>query len=323
MGDTPSGRPAVDAAHGALPARYVRQILFEGIGADGQAGIMASRVVLAGCGALGCMQATLVVRAGFGTVRVIDRDFVEEGNLHRQTLFDEEDARTFQPKAEAAAAKLRRANSLVAVEGVVDDINPRSIDRLLGGFDLILDATDNFDARFLVNDYAVKTGTPWIYGACVGSYGLTFPIIPGETPCLRCVFESPPAPGLSPTCDTAGVLGSVVGVVASLQVVEAVKIAAGRRDAVNRKMTAVDLWDNSIQAFDLPARDPDCPCCGQRRFDYLDGGEASETTSLCGRDSVQVDRRDRLTVFPDGRAIIGGTNDPAIAKSVYSRFIGT
>ena len=173
-----------------VPARYSRQVLFEEIGHAGQARLMAARVALVGCGALGTVQASLLVRAGVGTLRIIDRDFVEESNLQRQILFDEEDVRALLPKAVAAERKLRATNSLVNVEGLVEDLNAASIGRLLEGFDLVMDATDNFDARFLLNDYCVKTGTPWVYGACVGSYGLTFPILPGDTACLRCVFET-------------------------------------------------------------------------------------------------------------------------------------
>jgi molybdopterin/thiamine biosynthesis adenylyltransferase len=338
-----------------IPVRYSRQVLFQGIGSEGQAALMRSRAAIVGCGALGSLQASLLVRAGVGTVRIIDRDFVEESNLQRQLLFDEQDARTLVPKAVAAQETLSAVNSLVTVDGVVEDLNAGTADRLLSGFDLILDGTDNFDARFLLNDFAVKTGTPWIYGACVGSYGLTFPILPGETACLRCVFEHAPPPGLSPSCDTAGVLGSIVGVIASLQVGEALKILAGRREAVGRKIALFDLWENVQELVDLPPRNPDCPCCGRRRFEYLDGAQGSETTTLCGRDSVQVSRREgpkldldalakrlaplgtvertrfllradidayRLTVFADGRAIIGGTGDPAVAKSVYARYVG-
>jgi molybdopterin/thiamine biosynthesis adenylyltransferase len=268
------GRASEDT-QGAIPDRYSRQVLFPGLGRDGQASIMRSRMVIVGCGALGSLQATLLVRAGVGTVRIIDRDFVEETNLHRQILFDEEDARTSQPKAAAAERKLRGVNSLVEIEGVVAEVNPSTISGLLDGFDVILDAADNFDARYLVNDYAVKRGTPWIYGACVASYGLTFPILPGETACLRCVFQSAPLPGLTPTSDTAGVLGSTVGAVASMQVAEAIKLAAGRRDRVSRRIAFIDLWENHLEALDLPARDPHCPCCGERRFEYLEGGEGS------------------------------------------------
>jgi len=339
-----------------IPPRYSRQVLFEGIGAEGQARLMASQAVLVGCGALGTVQASLLARAGVGRLRIIDRDFVEESNLQRQILFDEEDARAILPKAVAAANRLRAANSLVRIEPVVEDLNASTIGRLLEGFDLILDATDNFDARFLLNDYAVKTGTPWIYGACVGSYGLTFPVLPGDTACLRCVFESAPPPGLSPTCDTAGVLGPIVAVVASLQAAEALKILAGRRDRVTRRMAVLDVWDGRLNLVDLPPRDADCPCCVRHEFPYLEGTLGSDTATLCGRNSVQIRRRDgltldldqvagrlrplgavernrflvradidayRLTVFADGRAIVSGTKDPAIAKSIYARYVGT
>jgi molybdopterin-synthase adenylyltransferase len=339
-----------------IPARYSRQTLFEGIGPEGQLALMRSRAAVVGCGALGSMQASLLVRAGVGTVRIIDRDFVEESNLQRQVLFDDQDARDMLPKAVAAEQKLRAANSLVAVEGVVEDLNADTAERLLSGFDVILDGTDNFDARFLLNDFAVKTGTPWVYGACVGSYGLTFPILPGETACLRCVFEHAPPPGLSPSCDTAGVLGSIAGVIASLQASTALQILVGQSDHVGRKIALFDLWESVQELVDLPPRDENCPCCGRRQFEYLDGGQGSETTTLCGRDSVQVGRRGgstldldelarrlaplgtvertrfllradieayRLTVFADGRAIIGGTSDPAVAKSVYARYVGS
>jgi adenylyltransferase/sulfurtransferase len=344
------------AGQPGIPARYSRQVLFEEIGSEGQARLMSAKAALVGCGALGTVQASLLVRAGVGRLRIIDRDFVEESNLQRQILFDEEDARAVLPKAVAAVNKLRAANSLVQVEGIVEDLNASTIDRLLGGFDLVLDATDNFDARFLLNDFAVKTGTPWIYGACVGSYGLTFPILPGETACLRCVFESAPPPGMSPTCDTAGVLGPIVGLVASLQAAEALKILSGRRERVTRKMAVFDVWEGRQSLVDLPQRETDCPCCVRREFPYLEGASGSDTATLCGRNAVQIRRRDgitldldqvakrlgpigaieknrflvradidqyRLTVFADGRAIISGTKDPALAKSIYARYVGT
>jgi molybdopterin/thiamine biosynthesis adenylyltransferase len=344
------------AAAGPIPDRYSRQVLFGGIGAEGQRAVMKARVAIVGCGALGSLQAMLLVRAGVGAVRLIDRDFVEESNLQRQLLYTEDDARTLQPKAVAAARALRRVNAQIEIEGLVDDLNPATAARLLGGVDLILDATDNFDARYLLNDYAVKTGTPWIYGACVASYGITFTVVPGETACLRCLFQSAPPPGLTPTCDTAGVLGPIVGVVASLQAAEALKLAAGRRAALSHKIIMVDVWESSHDEVVLPDPDPRCPCCGQRLFDYLEGRAGSETSALCGRDAVQVRGRAgetldldalaarlsplgrvernrfllradidawRLTVFDDGRAIIGGTADPAVAKSVYARYIGS
>jgi molybdopterin/thiamine biosynthesis adenylyltransferase len=340
---------------GATHPRYSRQILFSGIGKEGQAQLIASKVALVGCGALGAVQASLLVRAGIGALRIIDRDFVEESNLQRQILFDEEDVKSMLPKAVAAEKKLRSVNSLVQVEGLVEDVNSSSIDRLLGGFDLILDATDNFDARFLLNDYAVKNGIPWIYGACVGSYGLTFPIIPSDTACLRCIFESAPPAGVSPSCDTAGVIGPIVSVIAGMQVAEALKILSGRRESVNRKIITTDLWDNRREAVDLPHPHPECPCCGRREFPYLDGSLGADVTTLCGRNSVQIRRREaavidlddlaqklgalgrleknrfllrasidgyQVAVFADGRAIVTGTYDPAVAKSIYARYIG-
>ena len=276
----------------SIPSRYSRQTLFNGIGNEGQARIMQSRVALVGCGALGAVQASLLVRAGVGKLRIIDRDFVEESNLQRQILFDEEDVRAVLPKAVAAEKKLRAVNSLVEVEGLVEDVNASSIERLLEGFDLIVDASDNFDVRFLVNDYAVKTGTPWVYGACVGSYGLTFPILPGEGACLRCVFESAPPAGVSPSCDTAGVIGPIVAVIAGIQVAEALKILSGKRDRINRTITTIDLWDNRHDVLNLPPPHPDCPCCGRHEFPYLDGTLGADATTLCGRNSVQIRRRE-------------------------------
>jgi molybdopterin-synthase adenylyltransferase len=335
--------------------RYSRQVLFSGIGKEGQARISASRVALVGCGALGAVQASLLVRAGVGTLRIIDRDFVDESNLQRQILFDEEDVRAVLPKAVAAEKKLRPVNSLVNVEGVVEDVNPSSIERLLGGFDLIVDASDNFDVRYLVNDFSVKTRIPWIYGACVGSNGLTFPILPGESPCLRCVFENKPPAGVSPSCDTAGVIGPIVVLISGMQAAEALKILSGARDRVCRKIISVDLWSNHIESIDLPQRYPDCPCCGRHEYPFLNGLLGADATTLCGRNSVQIRRQDgvrinldslaerlgllgrleqnrfllraaidgyQITVFSDGRAIINGTYDIGVAKSLYARYVG-
>ncbi|HUP57443.1 MAG TPA: ThiF family adenylyltransferase [Bdellovibrionota bacterium] len=338
-----------------IPHRYSRQTLFPGIGPDGQAKLMQSSVAVVGCGALGTVQATLLARAGVGRLRIIDRDFVEESNLQRQVLFDEADARDVTPKAVAAGAKLRAVNSLIKIETFVEDVNPSSAERLLAGVDVIVDGTDNFDARFLVNDFAVKHGIPWVYGACVGSFGLTFPIRPGETACLRCVFASAPPLEMSPTCDTAGVIGPAASVVASLQVTEALKILTGRMDRVSRKIRMMDLWENQRNEVELPPRKEDCPCCGRRDFQYLEGNLGAGAMTLCGRNSVQINPQDgnavdldalarrlgplgqlernkfllrariesyQLTVFADGRAIIGGTYDLALAKSLYSRYVG-
>jgi len=349
--DTQQGREILTE----IPGRYSRQVLFSGIGSEGQAKIITSKVVLVGCGALGSVQASLLTRAGVGFLRIIDRDFVEESNLQRQILFDEEDARAILPKAIAAQNKLRAANSWVSIEGMVEDLTASNIEKLAGGFDLILDATDNFDVRFLLNDFAVKSGTAWIYGACVGSYGITFPILPGETACLRCIIEDPPAPGFSPSCETAGIIGPIASIIASFQAAEALKILSGQKSLVNRRITSFDLWSNQRDAVNLPAPHPQCPCCGLHDFPYLDGKMGTEAAALCGRNSVQIRRNDgshfnledvarklpsscilkisnfllrasidnyELTVFPDGRAIISGTDSLAVAKSLYARYIG-
>lgn len=335
--------------------RYSRQVLFDGIKDEGQARISASRVALVGCGALGAAQASLLVRAGVGTLRIIDRDFVDESNLQRQILFDEEDVCAVLPKAVAAEKKLRKANSLVNVEGVVEDVNASSIDRLLGGFDLIMDASDNFEVRYLINDFSVKNKIPWIYGACVASYGLTFPILPGDGPCLRCVFKYKARAGGSHSCDTAGVIGPIVLMIAGMQAAEAMKILSGAYGSLCRKITSVDLWGNIHTSVDLPPRNPECPCCAHNEFSFWDGLLGSEVTTLCGRNSVQIRRREdapinmdllarklapvgelernrfllraaidgcQLTIFPDGRTIISGARDIGAAKSLYARYVG-
>jgi molybdopterin-synthase adenylyltransferase len=335
--------------------RYSRQILFDGIKREGQERISASRAAMVGCGALGAVQASLLVRAGVGMLRIIDRDFVDESNLQRQILFDEEDVRAVLPKAVAAEKKLKRVNSLVKVEGVVEDVNASSIERLLSGFDLIIDASDNFDVRYLINDFSVKHRIPWIYGACVGSHGLTFPILPGEGPCLRCVFENKPPAGASVSCDTAGVIGPIVVLIAGIQVAEAMKLMSGARDHVSSKITSIDVWDNQYQSINLPPVNPDCPCCARSEFPFLNGLLGAEATTLCGRNSVQIRAQKgshidldalsrrlepighleqnrfllraaidgyQLTVFSDGRAIINGTYDIGVAKSLYARYVG-
>ncbi|GMV97838.1 MAG: ThiF family adenylyltransferase [Phycisphaerae bacterium] len=340
-------------------ARYSRQMLFEPVGEEGQRRLMESRVTLIGCGALGTVLANTLVRAGVGFLRVVDRDFIESNNLQRQVLFDEDDIAGNLPKAEAARRKLGRINSKVAVEAVVTDVNHRNIEQLGEGADLLLDGTDNFETRFLINDLAVKTRRPWVYGACIGATGLAMPILPNDTPCLRCVFESAPPPEMNPTCDTAGVLGPVVNIVASFQALEAMKILMGRTEAVVRRLLNFDAWDGRYSLLNVQkAYDQgDCPCCKQKRFEYLEGRFGSSATTLCGRNAVQitppgglkVDFRTiaekmkaaagaeprfnafmlkadvapyEITVFADGRAIIKGTNKPDEAKSVYARYIG-
>jgi adenylyltransferase/sulfurtransferase len=308
--------------------------------------------MILGCGALGTAQANALARAGVGTLRIVDRDFVEESNLQRQILFDEADARERMPKAIAAARKLNQINSEVKVEGVVEDVDKRNIEKLVSGFQVVLDATDNFEARYLLNDVSVKLGLPWIYGAVVASYAATMTILPGSTACLACVFPSPPE-GTYDTCDTVGVISPAVSWVAAIQVTEALKILLGRHQELHGAMLAYDIWKNQFQEV-RPRRDPQCRVCGAREFAYLTRTGATHT-SLCGRDSVQIQAAAsrqldlaalktrleqfgrvranefllvfsvdlyELTVFPDGRAIVKGTRDPAAARSVYAKYIG-
>lgn len=337
--------------------RYSRQMRFYGIGEEGQRRLLASHVTLCGCGALGTVLANALVRAGVGHVRLVDRDFIETSNLQRQVLFDEHDVAENLPKAEAAARKLAAINSSVHVEPVVTDIDRTNILELADGADLILDGTDNFEIRYLINDVAVKKNLPWVYGGCIGSHGQVMTILPGETPCLRCVFEAAPAPGEAGTCETAGVLSPIVNIVASLQAAEAIKVLTGRRDKVNRELTYIDVWENTIKRIKVAPLlgKVDCPCCQRRRFEWLEGDHGSHTTSLCGRNAVQVAHRSatklnfedlahhleqlgevsynrfllkftadgyEFTVFPDGRAIIKGTNDVDKARTLYAKYIG-
>src|SRR6267142_4395603 len=324
--------------------RYSRQMRFYGIGEEGQKRLLDSHVTLCGCGALGTVLANALVRAGVGHLRLVDRDFIETNNLQRQVLFDEHDVAENLPKAEAAARKLSAINSSVHVEPVVTDIDHTNIVELVKDADLILDGTDNFEIRYLINDVAVKLGKPWVYGGCIGSHGQTMTILPGETPCLRCVFEAAPAPGEAATCETAGVLSPIVNIIASYQAAEAFKILTGRLQQINRELIYIDVWENlqrRIKIAPLLGK-VDCPCCRRRRFEWLEGEQGTHTTSLCGRNAVQVAHRtsERLnfedlarhletlgevsynrfllkfgvdgfefTVFPDGRAIIKGTSD--------------
>jgi adenylyltransferase/sulfurtransferase len=337
--------------------RYSRQVRFHGMGEDGQRRLLQSRVTLCGCGALGTVLANALVRAGVGHLRLVDRDFIETSNLQRQVLFDEHDVAENLPKAEAAARKLAAINSSVHVDPVVTDIDRTNILELVHDADLILDGTDNFEIRYLINDAAVKLNKPWVYGGCIGSHGQTMTILPGETPCLRCVFEAAPAPGEAGTCETAGVLGPVVNIIASLQATEALKILAGRRDKINRELIYLDVWENiqrRIKVAPLLGK-VDCPCCQRRRFEWLEGAHGSQTTSLCGRNAVQVSHRTparlnfeemathlgrtgevsynrfllkfnvdgyEFTVFPDGRAIIKGTSDVDKARVLYAKYVG-
>lgn len=269
-------------------------MLLPGFGVDGQRRLGASHALLVGCGALGTVVADALARAGVGRLTIVDRDLVETTNLQRQVLFDEADAREGRPKAEAAAARLRRVNSGVLIEPVVADLNPRNADRLAEGAAVVIDGTDNFQTRYLLNDLSVKRGVPLVYGGVVGATGMTMTIVPASarasvaTPCLRCVFPDPPPPGASPTCETAGVLGPMAGVVASIQAAEALKVLLGRFDLLRPVLTQFDIWNNIWRAIDPAGLDRgSCPCCGAGRFEFLDT-DADETVSLCGADAVQV-----------------------------------
>lgn len=338
--------------------RYSRQILFAELGQEGQERLLSSSAVLVGCGALGNVSANLLVRAGIGRLRIIDRDFVEPSNLQRQTLFDERDAREALPKAAAAERHLRAINSGIVVEGVVADLSPENAGDLLRGFPLILDGTDNFETRLLINDASVALDIPWIYAAAVGSYGVTMPVRPGVTPCLACLIEAGETTasiGAEETCDTAGILNSAASVVASLQSTEAVKFLAGKSDFADSRLVSCDVWSGRFQSVRI-ARNSNCRACALRRWTYLEGQSQPHIT-MCGRDSVQIHERSRrldldtlgrrlisasvsalrsnefllrfhvapyeMTVFADGRAIIKGTKDPAVARSLYARYIGS
>ena len=336
-----------------LHEKYSRQILFAGLGVQGQQRLISSSAVIVGCGAIGAATANLLTRAGVGKLRVIDRDFVEPSNLQRQTLFDESDAIAALPKAVAAERKLHSINSSVSVEGVVADLSPSNVADLLTPFDLILDGTDNFETRFLINDFAIQTAKPWIYAAAVASYGLTMTIRPGSTACLACLIDTQQQ-GLEETCDTIGVLGPIVNLIASLQAGEAMKLLAGHPEALHNHLVACDVWTGHFQSLRV-ARNPACRACGLRDFVYLDG-DAQPHITMCGRDSVQIHEASRfldlatlksrlsatvsdvrhnefllrfrippyeMTVFSDGRAILKGTRDPAVARSLYARYIGS
>lgn len=336
--------------------RYSRQILFPPIGEKGQQRLLHASAVLVGCGALGTVSASLLIRAGLGTLRIVDRDFIELSNLQRQGLFEESDARDSLPKAVAAERRLRAINSDAKIEGIVSDLTSKNALELLSGCALILDGTDNFESRMLVNDAAISLGIPWIYAAAIGSYGVTFTIRSPETACLACLLEvrdSQETIGAEETCDTAGILNGAASLIASIQATEAVKFLSGDTTALNDRLVSYDVWRNRPQSIHV-ARNPSCRACVRREFTYLQG-EAQPHVTLCGRDSVQIHERSRrldlvelsqrlerssmpvrsnafllrlllphyeMTVFADGRAVIKGTQDPALARTLYARYIG-
>jgi len=336
--------------------RYARQIVFPGIGEAGQARLARSRVALIGCGALGTVLANVLARAGVGFLRIVDRDYVEWSNLQRQLLFDEQDARDGAPKAAAAVEKLQRINSEIRYEAAIEDFGPENAARIVGDVDLALDGTDNLDTRYVLNDACVKLGKPWVYLAAVASYGILMPIVPGETACLRCIFPQPAEPGSVDTCDTAGVLGPMPGVVANLAAAEALKLLLGAHERLNRGLTWIDCWFNSIQQTPIETPVADCPCCQRRDFPFLERPAWKQAATLCGRDAVQVRPQlpvdldlpalagrltgvgavrqgphlvrlsvppHELTIFRDGRAIVKGTSEIPVARSLYARYVGT
>lgn len=340
--------------------RYSRQIRFSGIGEAGQQRLSQAKVLLCGCGALGTALADTLVRAGVGFLRIVDRDFVDVTNLQRQVLFDERDIADNLPKAVAAATKLSRINSQVTVEPHVADFDQRNCRSFAAGMDLILDGTDNFETRFLINDLSLETGIPWVYAGVVGSHGQTMAILPNESACLRCVIESPPDPGTNETCDTAGVIAPAIQMVTALESTMALKILSGQQNLVSPQLTIVDVWEGTLRQMNLEGlRERGvCPACGtEQRRDWLNGGRGSHSTVLCGRNSVQISPAEpaqlsletlatelallgevvqnaflirftpsgtdqQLTVFRDGRAIIQGTDEVSVARSLYARYLG-
>ncbi len=337
--------------------RYSRQILFRQIGEDRQKLLMNSSAVLIGCGALGTISSSYLVRAGVGQLRIIDRDYIEESNLQRQILFDENDISENLPKAIAAQRKLQKINNKVKTEGIVTDANYSNIDELTKDADIIIDGTDNFETRFLINDFCVKNSVPWIYGACIGSRGVVMNIIPPTTPCLRCVFETIPQIGSFPTCDTAGVIGPIAGIIGSFQVTEAIKILTGDNASVNKNLLEIDVWETKFREIDISELKDinNCPTCKFHNYEFLEAEVGIMTTLLCGKNAMQVMSRNienidlrqleqrlnpiadvncndfmlkfmidnhSFTVFADGRAIITGTADSSTAKSLYSKYLG-
>jgi adenylyltransferase/sulfurtransferase len=336
--------------------RYSRQILFAGIGREGQRRLREARALVVGCGALGSAQVEALARAGVGHLRVVDRDFVEESNLQRQTMFTERDARERLPKAVAAAQRVAQINSEVEVEAEVADARHDNIERFVRDRDIVVDGTDNFATRYLINDACVKRGVPWVYGAAVGSYGVTMTVRPRVTPCLRCVFEETPPAASAETCDTAGVIMPIISVVAAVQISEALKLLVGKSEDLHGALMQFDVWRNEWRRIKLGQPSPDCPVCALGRYETLEAEARESAAVMCGRDAVQISPGTasqidlaalaarlraagevkaneylvrlcadgyELTVFKDARAIVRGTDDPATARSLYARYVGS
>ena len=333
-------------------------MIYPGIGEEGQRRLLDARVTIVGVGATGSVLANHLARAGVGHLRIVDRDFVELNNLQRQLVYDEADVAAMLPKAVAAAAKLRQINSAIEIEEIVADVNATNIMGFIEDADVVLDGTDNFSTRYLLNDACVKLGKPWVYCGVLASYGMTHTVRPGLTPCLRCIMGELPAPGTVATCDTAGIIGPIVALMGSIAAAEAIKLLVGTGE-INDGMVHIDLWDGSYDKFELGPPRPDCPTCGKQEYEFLSAEAGAWTTSLCGRDAVQVSvaggRGDGMslqalaermqlggatdvrqnefllratidnhefTVFPDGRAIIKGTQNEAEAATLYACYIG-
>lgn len=335
--------------------RYSRQTIICEIGIEGQKRISNSCALLIGCGALGSVIASALVRAGVGTVRIVDRDFIEYHNLQRQILFDENDVKQNLPKAIAAEYHLKEVNSEIIVQGIVSDVNYANIEDIARGSDVILDGTDNLETRFLINDVSLKLKIPWVYGGAIDTVGMTMTIIPYETPCFRCIIPGETYGTKGLTCETAGVISPAPWITASLQAAEALKILVGS-PKINRDLIDFDVWDNKFKQLKFTGRRSDCPACGQNIFEFLDGKFSTRTTQLCGQNSVQVlapgkmdlsfetlaarlrsagkvdynefmlrffaDSREMI-IFRDGRAIVKGTDDEAYAKAFYIKYVGT
>jgi len=338
-------------------SRYSRQTLLPEIGIAGQERLLASSVAVIGCGALGTVIASGIVRAGVGRVRIVDRDYVELNNLQRQVLFDEDDIAEGLPKAIAAARKLSKVNSHVDIDPIVADVNPDNVERMIDGVDLVLDGTDNFETRLLVNDACVKHTIPWIYGAVISTYGMTMSIVPHQTMCFRCFVPEMPLPGSVPTCDTVGVLGAAANVVGSLEVAQALRLLTHREEPVQPRLIYLDVWEGIWEEMEMHKQETDCPACDLGRYEFLEAQEGHRAITLCGRDAVQIRPRvgagrpfsfaqlaerlqsvgevqyndfllrfrtdhHELTIFPDGRTIVKGVGDEAEAKSMYARYVG-
>ena len=334
--------------------RYSRQILFNGIGKEGQHRLLQSRALIIGCGALGSAHAESLARAGVGKLRIADRDFVEASNLQRQTMFTERDANERIPKAVAAANHIREINSELEVEAEITDVNHSNIEQLVKDCDVVLDGTDNFATRYLINDACVKHKLNWIYGAAVGSYGVTMTVRPHQTPCLRCVFEEAPPAASAPTCDTAGVIMPIISVVAAVQVAEALKLLTGKTEDLHRSLMQFDVWRNEWRKINPGPPSPDCPTCAHGRFETLEAAAGDFAAVLCGRNAVQISPAQatqlnfeelanrlrvtgevkfndyllrfrtgefELTVFQDARSIIRGTSEITTARSLYAKYI--